>query len=265
MNRPTAWRHLVIGTIMLLAGGVGPATAATKVDAPIRLIGQPQHDETLDATFSLGMTPDGLAWTQVESGDLTVDKWATAAGDATIVLNYRKDRVTFTLRSGGYTVSRGKRSASFSPHDSNEDRRTAFRTLLIGSPAVRAFRVFTAALERRDGADTTAMISALVDGAIVASLDGDDGAVDRVGRRFARRSRAGQRLAHSAMSAQYEFKDCVGAYERALIFSWDTYASCINPYAFWAYFLFAPVCAIEFGVRSQQYAFQFIACMAIPR
>jgi len=36
-------------------------------------------------------------------------------------------------------------------------------------------------------------------------------------------------------------------------------------FTIWNYFWFAPVCAIEFGVRSQQYAYQFIACMAIPR
>lgn len=249
---------------MLLTGGLGEATAGPKIDATVRLIGQPQHDDALNATFSLGMTADGAAWSRVESGDLTVDKWATASGDATIVLNYRKDRVAFTLTSSGYSVSRGKRSASFSPNDGSEDRRTVFRTLLVGSPAVRAFRAFTALMERRDGADTTAMISALVDGAIVASLDGDEGAIDRLGRRFARRARAGQRLASSAMSAQYEFKDCVGAYERALMLSWDTYAGCINTFSIWNYFLFAPVCAIEFGARSQQYAYQFIACMAIP-
>ena len=253
-----------MGTLMVLAGSVEQATAGPGIDAGIRLIGQPQHDDTLDATFSLGMTSDGAAWSQVVWRDLTVDKWATASGDATIVLNYRKDLVTFTLKRSGYTVSRGKRSASFSPTDASEDRRTAFRTLLVGSLAVRAFRALTAEMERRDGADTTAMISALVDGAIVASLDGDDEAIARAGRRFARRVRAGQRLAHSAMSAQYEFRDCVGAYERALMTSWDTYAGCINTFSIWNYFLFAPVCAIEFGARSQQYAYQFIACMAIP-
>jgi hypothetical protein len=265
MNRSDAWKHVVFGTMMLLIGDLGQAAAGTTIEAGIRLIGQPQYDDTLDATFSLGMAPDGSAWSRVESGDLTVDKWATASGDATIVLNYRKDRVTFTLKNGGYTVSRGRRTASFSPIESSEDRRTVFRTFLVGSPAVRAFRAFTAALERREGVDTTATISALVDGAIVASLDGDEAAIERVGRRFARRARAGQRLAHGTTSVQYEFKDCVGAYERALMLSWDAYAGCINTYSIWNYFLFAPICAIEFGARSQQYAYQFIACMAIPR
>ena len=253
-----------MGTIMVLTGGLGQATAGPEVNGTVRLIGQPQHDDTLNATFSLGMTADGAAWSRVESGDLTVDKWATASGDATIVLNYRKDRVAFTIKSSGYTASRGTRSALFSPTDASEDRRTAFRTLLVGSPAVRAFRALTARLERREGPDTTAMISALVDGAIVATLDGDEGAVDRVGRRFARRIRAGQRLASSAMSTQSEFKDCVGMYERALMYSWDAYTGCLNTNSYWAYFFYAPLCALEFGARSQQYAYQFIACMAIP-
>jgi hypothetical protein len=253
-----------MGTLMLLAGGLEHATAGSRIDPGIKLIGQPQYDDGLDATFALGMTADGAAWSRVESGDLTVDKWATAAGDATIVLNYRKDRVVFSLKSGGYTVSRGKRSATLSAGDSNDDHVTAFRMILVGSPAVRAFRALTAAMERRDDVGTTTMISTLVDGALVASLDGDVAAIDRVGRRLARRVHAGQRVARSAMSAQYEFNDCLGAYERALLYSWQTYTSCINP-SFWDYFVFAPLCAIEFGIRSQQYAYQFIACMAIPR
>lgn len=263
MNRSSAWRHVVAGTIMLLTGGLEHAAANPKIDPRIRLVGQPHHDDALDATFSLGMAPDGTAWTRAESGDLTVDKWATAGGEATIVVNYRKDRVELTLKNGTFTVSRGKRSVSMSA-DTNEDRRLAFRTFLAGSPAVSAFRAFTAAIERRDGVDTGAMISTLVDGALVASLDGDVGAIDRVGRRFARRIRGGQQLAAIVTTAQYEFNDCVGAYERALLWSWNTYAGCINT-SFWDYLVFAPLCALEFGARSQQYAYQFIACMAIPR
>ncbi|HEY7442308.1 MAG TPA: hypothetical protein VH701_07815 [Vicinamibacterales bacterium] len=265
MNRSEVWKRVVIAALLLLLGDLAQAAAGTKIEAGIRLIGQAQYDDTLDATFSLGMAPDGSAWTRLQSGDLTVDKWATAAGDATIVLNYRSDRVTFALKSAaGYTVSRGRRSASFSPTDSNQDRRTAFRMLLVGSPAVRAFRAFTSAMERRDGEDTTAMISTMMDGALVAALDGDDGAVDRVGKRLERRMRAGARRAHGTTLAQYQFNDCVLAYERALLSSWNLYASCINTYSMWYYFTYAPICAFEFGIRSQQYVFQFISCMAIP-
>jgi hypothetical protein len=264
MNRSEVWKRVVIAALLLLVGDLAQAAAGTNIEAGIRLIGQPQHDNALDATFSLGMAADGSAWSRVESGELTVDKWATASGDATLVLNYRKDRVTFTLKSNGYTVSRGRRTASFSPLEASEDRRTAFRTLLVGSPAVRAFRAFASALERRAGEDTTAMISTLMDGALVATLDGDDGAVDRVGRRLERRMRASLRQAHGTTPAQYQFNDCMLAYERALLSSWNLYTSCINTDSFWYYFAYAPICAFEFGIRSQQYVFQFISCMAIP-
>ncbi|HEY7449205.1 MAG TPA: hypothetical protein VH702_13695 [Vicinamibacterales bacterium] len=265
MNRSEVGKRIVIGTLLLLGGDLAQAAAGTKIETGVRLIGQPQYDDTLDATFSLGMAPDGSAWTRLESGELTVDKWATAAGDATIVLNYRSDRVTFALKTAGYTVSRGRRTASFSPTDSKQDRRNAFRMLLVGSPAVRAFRAFTSAMERRDGEDTTAMISAMMDGALVGALDGDDGAIDRVGKRLERRMRAGIRRAHGTTLAQYQFNDCVLAYERALLSSWNLYSGCINTDSLWNYFLYAPVCAFEFGIRSQQYVFQFISCMAIPR
>jgi hypothetical protein len=248
-------------SVMVLAIGLREVSAAPKGEPGIRLIGQPQYDEVLDAMFSLGMAPDGSAWTQLVSGDLKVEKWATAAGEATLVLNYLKDRVTFTLRDGTYTVSRGKRSVSLSASDQNDDRYSAVRMLLVGSPAVRAFRAFTAAMEHRTGEDTGVMISMMVDGALVGVLDGDVGAIERVARRLARRARPGVRQAQGAMPVQ--FTDCVTAYELAVLAAWNAYVGCLN-YSFWQYLFFAPVCALEWGFRSQQYAFQYISCMAVP-
>ena len=261
MNRRKTFGLTAIAALILLVGG--PARAATRTAAPQpRPVAMQQYDQTLDATFSMGVAPDGSAWTEVRAGDLTVDKVITAAGQAAMTLNYRSDHVTFRLTSGGYSISRGKRSARLSQNDQNEDHRTALRDVLLGSQAVRAFRAFTAALERRDDNDTAAVVSTLVDGALVAMLDGDEGAVDRMGRRATRRARANTRQA----SATAEFNDCVGNYERALMFAFNEFESCMNSATeiWWWSPIYTPFCSLEYFGRSQQYIYQFIACFAIP-
>lgn len=261
MNHRERCRLAAIATVILFVGG--PARAATVAAAPQpRSVSMQEYDRALDATFSLGVAPDGSAWTEVRVGDLAVDKWVAAAGQATITLNYRSDHVTVRLTAGGYSISRGKRSARLSPNDQNEDHRTALRALLLGSPAVRAFRALTAALERREDDDTGATISTLLDGALIAMLDGDEGAVDRLGRRATRRARANIRQA--AVTAQ--FTDCVGQYERSLLFALNDFEACMSGASelWWWSPIYTPFCSLEFFARSQQYIWQFVTCIAIP-
>ena len=59
-------------------------------------------------------------------------------------------------------------------------------------------------------------MSALVDGAIVQLLDGDDEAPRRLAKRITRKQRAGLR-AVKATRATGAFNDCIGNYEVALL------------------------------------------------
>lgn len=261
MNRGNMWKLAATAILVLLVGGQARAETpnAQPRARPVSLL---QHEPALDATFSMGFAPDGSAWTEVTAGELKVDKWVTAAGQASIELNYRKDRVLFRLTADGYRVSRGKKSASFLVSDQNDNRRDAARGVLVGSPAIRAFRAFTAALERRTGEDSAATISTMLDGALVATLDGDDGAAERIGRRATRQARTNVR---PAVVGQM-FNDCVGMYERSVVWAFNEYQDCLDlPNAtFWWSLMYTPYCSAEYFLRAQQYIFQFISCMAIP-
>jgi hypothetical protein len=261
MNPRDRFTLVAIATVVLFVGR--SAQAATGAVAPQpRTIAMQEYDRALNATFSMGAAPDGSAWTEVQAGELTVDKWVSAAGQAVLTLRYRNDKVSFRLTADGYSISRGRRSARLTRDDRNEDRRTTVRELMLGSPAVRAFRALTTALERHEGDTSGAEISTILDGALVAMLDGDDGAVDRLGRRATRRARANIRPA----SVAAQFTDCVGNYERALLFAMQDYEACMTT-AFdiwWWSPIYTPLCSLEFFGRSQQYIYQFITCLAIP-
>lgn len=261
MNRANTWKLAAIATLVLLVGREARAEAPNAQPKP-RPISLLQYEPALDATFSMGFASDGSAWTEVAAGDLKVDKWVTASGQATIALDYRKDRVLFRLTADGYHVSRGKKSASFSVGDRNDDRRDAARGVLVGSPAVRAFRAFTGALERGSADDNAATISTMLDGALVATLDGDDGAAERIGRRATRRARANVR---PAVAGQM-FNDCVGTYERSLLWAFNEYEGCLDlpNSTFWWSLMYTSYCTSEYLMRSQQYIFQFVSCAAIP-
>ena len=261
MNPRNPWKLAGAAALVLLA--VGEARAdAPQAPPKLRPATVLQYEPALDATFSMGFAPDGSAWTQVDAGDLKVEKWVTAAGQATIALSHRKDHVLLRLTTDGYIVSRGKKSGAFSLNNPDEEHRAALRSVLLASPAVRAFRALTAALERRTSEDSAATIATMLDGALVATLDGDEAAADRIGRRATRRVRANIRPA----AAGQQFTDCVGLYERSLLYALNEYEGCLDlPNAtFWWSLMFTPYCSLEYFLRSQQYIYQFISCMAIP-
>jgi hypothetical protein len=136
--------------------------------------------------------------------------------------------------------------------------------VLLGSKAVRALREFTAILEERQGEDSAMALAILLDGALVNMLDGDPGAVDRIARRVTAKRRSGLQ---PAQYHQVQFQDCVLGYELSLLYSYDLYWMCMqtaenSPWYIW--YIARSMCEWEFLIRSQQYVFQFVSCMAIP-
>ncbi len=253
----------------LLVGAAGQAIArplekALAPAAASRQLSHIEYDGVLEATFSAAIDADGNAVITMSASDLILQKVVSPTGVATLRLTKGKDAISFAINQNGYRVARGKRSASFNPAKPSDADRDAVRTLLLGSKAVRAFRELTAVLENRQGDDSVMVLATLLDGAMVHMLDGDPGAMDRIARRVASKRRT------ALQPAQYrpvQFQDCVLGYEFALLSSYDLYWMCLQtaentPWYF--YFMAKSMCEWEFLIRSQQYIYQFIACMAIP-
>jgi hypothetical protein len=243
----------------------GAAGAPPKSGAAVWQQAHTEYDRVLDASFAATVDAGGNAVTTMETGDLVLEKTVSPAGAATLQITRAKDVVSVTVGQRGYTVTRGKRSASFDPGFPRQDDVDAVRAVLVGSKAVRGFREFTGILEARaDGEDCDLELAALVDGAMVAMLDGDPGAVERIARRVTAKRRNGLR------QAQYrpvQFEDCVLNYELSLLYSYDLYWTCLQTAeaTAWYFWYFAKsMCDWEFLIRSQQYVFQFVTCTAIP-
>jgi hypothetical protein len=258
---------LVFGAVL---GGTecraaGPLAPPRPAGAAVWQRAHTEHDRALEASFTATADARGNAVLLVQTGDLSLEKTVTAAGAATLRIARDKDVVSIAIGQGGYTVRRGKRSASFDPGSPREDAADAVRAVLAGSKAVRGFREFSGVLEARGGDDDCAMeLAALVDGAMVAMLDGDPGAVERIGRRIAGKRRDG---AQRARYRPAQFADCVLGYEQSLLYSYDLYWTCMQAAeaSAWYFWYFAKsMCDWEFLVRSQQYVFQFVTCLAIP-
>jgi hypothetical protein len=241
------------------SAGRTPGVAVTA-----RQVNHIEFDGALDASFSTGTDASGNAVMMMSAADLVLQKTVSPTGAATMRLTNGKDVVSVTIGRRGYTVARGKRSASFNPATPRDGDRESVREVLLGSKAVRAFREFTAILEERQGDDTAIVLATLLDGAVVDMLDGDPGAVDRIARRVTAKRRTG---AHPAQFRLAQFEDCVLSYELSLLYSYDLYWTCLqtaenSPWYIW--YIARSMCEWEFLIRSQQYVFQMVSCVAIP-
>jgi hypothetical protein len=247
------------------AGEAQPPGSSPSAPQSRRII--EERDRLTNATFTSTFDADGNARLSIRAGDFLFEKVLASSGDATLRLSQGKDVVSIAMTGTGYVVARGRRTARFDPRSEQAEGRNAVRAVLLGSQAVRTFRRLAAALESRDEADEEGplQVSALVDGALVQMLDGDTAATQRIGKRIIRKHRDAMRAA--ALKPGDYLRDCVLMYEVALIDAWDLLTNCLqasrsSPWwiAEWA----ETFCEWEWLARTQQYVWQFIACLAIP-
>lgn len=94
-----------------------------------------------------------------------------------------------------------------------------------------------------------------------ARLDGNETAAERIGQR----ATGGARINIWPVVAGEMSNDCVGLYERSVLYAYHDYESCLDLRndIFWWSLMFTNYCAAEYLLRSQQYIFQFVSCMAI--
>jgi hypothetical protein len=225
------------------------------------------YDRATDATFTAALDTDGIAYFTIKVGDFLFEKALASNGDSTLRLSQGKDVVTIAASQTGYHVERGRKSARVDPK-STQSRADNVRALLLGSDAVRTFKRLAAALEDRDEAqvDGPLVIAALVDSALIQILEGEPGAAKRLGKRVTRKQRAAVQPVR-AVRAPMQFDDCVGMYQISLLYGWDQYASCVYEGRAQPWYIREWVeraCEAEWVLRSQQYVWQFIGCMALP-
>jgi len=227
-----------------------------------------EHDAATRTTFAATTDAAGNAVLTLKGGDFVLEKVVAHTGDATLRLSQGKDVVTIALSQSGFQVARGQKAVRVDPRWDKEDKIDAVRSVLLGSQAIRSFKRLVASLEDRDESDEDGplALSALVDGAVVQLLDGEEEAARRIAKRITRKQRAGLR-AVKARRAPATFVDCIGSYEFALMSAITEYETCrvdATGYYWWNRNLVYKLCDWEWAIRSQQYVWQFIGCFMFP-
>jgi hypothetical protein len=207
----------------------------------------------------------GVARMVVKAADFQMEKALSSGGDTTIRLTQGADVVSIVLQHAAIEVQRGGRTIRVSPQTAKVEDAEQIRAMLLGSAAVRSFRALSANIENREptGQEGPLLQAALIDGAIVSMLDGDEGAMSRILKRL---NAARKATLHQARFRP-AFDDCIGMYEAALLYTQDQFDSCYvsagdNPSWYWSYWLMK-LCYYEQFVRAEQYIFQFISCFTI--
>lgn len=266
MRWMTHARAITIGLLILPTAGHAQSPGNRPSTAQTKRVSE-ERDRTTNALFTSTIDADGSVRLTVSAGDFLLEKALASSGDTTLRLSQGKDVVTIAMTQTGYVVARGKRTARFDPRAGQADGRDSIRSVLLGSQAVRTFKRLSAALENRDGTDDEGplLMSALIDGALVEMLDGDTGATERIGKRLTRKRLT---TMHAVKLKPGDmFRDCILMYELALIDAWDLFFQCLeasrnSPWwiAMWA----EDFCEWEWLIRTQQYVWQFITCLALP-
>jgi len=256
--------------LLTIAGSIQPAAAQSPQNAGPQRGRTPyrEHDDATGAILTAAPDDQGNARFVLTVNELRVEKTLATNGDTTLRLIDRSDAVTITLSNAGYAVERANRRARFDPQSATTEDLDAVRSVLLGSRAVRSFRMLTAAFEARDDGDedTPLVLGTLVDGAIVQLLDGDSGAPSRIAKRMTRKLRARLKPA-KLMPGTLFFDDCVIRYEMGVLDAWSLLSQCQEsawsmPWYYW--WLSESFCELEWFLRSQQYLYQFMSCFAYP-
>lgn len=227
-----------------------------------------EHDIATRTNFTASTDAAGNAVLTLKGGNFVLEKVVAHTGDATLRLSQGKDVVTIALNQSGFHVARGQKSVRIDPRSDRPDKHDGARSLLTGSQAVRSFKRLVAAMEQRDESeeDGPLALSALVDGAVVQMLDGDDDAARRIAKRLTRKQRASLRIV-SAKRAPGVYYDCIGGYQVALMTAYGQFENCAiesTAYSWWSRDLVFELCSWEWAIRSYQYVWQFIGCFMLP-
>jgi hypothetical protein len=260
-------KRVPAATILALLLGATPAMSANGVgQAKIVRTSQVVHDAPTGAVFHADLRPDGLAAVSVRLDPLRLEKTISPDGDVEMTLTLDDDVVSVSSKARtGIRVVRNRRTALVPPRHAEASQIDSVRAVLLGSKAVRAFKYVVAELESRQE-DDIFVFSTLTDGALIATLDGDVGAVRRIAARLIRRRVSVLNAAHE-VTAQTTFTNCWDIYVNTLVGIELDYRRCLVEswqQGGWLGALTNIYCDTAFVARAEGALFQFFACNSIP-
>jgi hypothetical protein len=229
------------------AGGV--CLAGARAAAPVA-------QSTRDVIYQLREQTDGSLVVTAASSELTFRKIVFEDGRTEATFERGRDRVTVVSTAAGVTVSRGGTTLSLPRDNVTEEAIARVRTLWAASPALRAFRALAAALEQDEDDVSPEGLAVRLTGALVAQLDGDDGAVARMARQL--RAKA----AGPARKAGVATADCWAIYVSNTIRAANDLERCYSYYSIWD--PRRQACSFVWTLQVEGAWFGYLSCSSVP-
>jgi hypothetical protein len=165
----------------LLTGWSGPAIAVPVSgcdSAPRDTAAAARTDEI---TCSVRRDRDGSIAVTASVADVVVRKTVSPDGHATVTVERDDDSVSIVSTRTTIAVSRGRDSVLVNVAGGHEEQLSRVQRLLLGSAAARGLRTLATVLDE-SGSQSPEKLALRFTGALVAQLEGEEGAVRRLSR-----------------------------------------------------------------------------------
>lgn len=222
-------------------------------------MGVTHFDARAQARFEGRLMPDGTALFTTRSGQLVARKTVGPDGGVRIVLEAGDDRLEVSMQGYDVDITRGETSVHLDLANAEDSDFLKAKMLVAGSNALRLHRLLAISLDPRTLRTVSGMGTLLTD-AFLGLLDGDVGAVDRLGERLAERRRA--KIRRVSLEDPEAEKGCYEEYEAELFRAWDSYVNCKALTPYWN--PFRELCTARYMLWAESAWFHFLSCCAIP-
>lgn len=215
------------------------------------------RDPVSGAELALGLDADGLKRSEARFGSVHLVKTVDANRSVHLAVAGEGGGVTVWMIRGRVEVTAGGRTFAVTATTPDSDL-LAMRHTLAASPAVQAVRAAVARLSS-DVAATVEGADLLVSNALLASLDGDVSALERVGRRLH------QWLSAPTVEARFVLQTCYEDWKQEAVHAMNWVEQCYNDFEWWNVVM-RDLCFVEWTLRVEAAWFEFLRCLALaPR
>jgi hypothetical protein len=179
---------------VLLTGWSGPAVATARGwSAAGDIEGELPHPPSPEISYTLTCDRAGVRLAAA-GATFSMRKTVVPDGSTDVTIECEGDVVSIASTHVAVVVTRGDRSVTVNINGGHDAQLGRVRALLLGSAAARAGRTLATVLEE-SGTDAPPRMGIRLTGALLAQVDGDEGAVRRLSRELqARYGRSVRRL-----------------------------------------------------------------------
>ena len=209
-----------------------------------------------DVIYQMRETNDGSIETTAVSSEVSFKKIVFPDGRTEASFERGRDRVSVVSTQSGVTVSRGADTTTIEHSNVSEEKLGRVRSMWATSPALRAFRALVAAIEESDEIAAPEPFAVRLTGALVAQLDGDDGAIARLAGRIR------LQVAGPERKASLTTIDCWSIYADAVVRAARDLENCLKYFSIWD-----PRrngCSFVWVLQVEGAWFGYLSCSSVP-